>query len=201
MHQDEVLHRLVKEYGPLISTKFVIPDPYRGKGKMKAIVLGADPTRIVDGEPVEMKYVFEIDNEKSPYWSGIEDNLQRIGLTKDNVYIQNVCRNYFKVETSQNEMWVKIAKDYWIPVLKQELDERFDEGIPVLMTTQFILWAILKDPIERIKAKTIYKECISIAKEHNLLERQIIALYRHREYSLRSPELKKYVNYVRSQIK
>lgn len=104
MHPDEVVKRLVNEYPELISTAFTLPKAHRGQGNIMAIVLGADPTHIVDRKPIEMKVVFDLDQpEKSPYWRSININLQQIGLTLDNLYVQNVCRNYFTCETSQNK--------------------------------------------------------------------------------------------------
>lgn len=148
-----------------------------------------------------MGKVFGLDNpNNSPYWRDINNNLKQIGLTLDNVYVENVCRNYFNRETSKNKIWEEVAKEYWIPVLKKELD-KFDEWIPVLMTTQFILWAALEDQARRIKAGTIYQECISIPAEDNLFKRKLYALYRHPYYSLKRPDWEKYKNFLTKQIK
>ena len=102
MQPEEVLNRLVSKYPGLISTEFGIPAYHRGKGPIKAIVLGADPTHILNGKPIKMGKVFGLDDpDNSPYWRGINNNLKQIGLTLDNVYVENVCRNYFTCETSQ----------------------------------------------------------------------------------------------------
>lgn len=64
MLPDELIRKLYKENPELIFTGFDLPKPYKGTGKIKAIILGADPTKIVDEKPIEMRCVFEIDNPK-----------------------------------------------------------------------------------------------------------------------------------------
>lgn len=128
-------------------------------GNIKAIILGADPTHLVENGLKRIEKVFGLEKaEKSPYWRGINKNLRHLGLTLDNIYVQNVCRNYFIRETSENEKWEEIAINFWIPLLKEELDHRFESRIPILMTTQFILWAALENHSKKIKAKILYSE-------------------------------------------
>jgi len=185
MKPNKVIGRLVSKYGSLIWTKYQIPSAHLGEGQIKAIILGADPTHIVDGRPIQMTSVFEIRDEKSPYWRGINRNLHCInGLTKSNVFVQNVCRNYFTKETSKNNKWLEIAREFWIPFLSEELNSRFSENIPILMTTEFILKAALIDSKIRMDAFSIYSECKSFPKEENLFNRELFAFYRHPNYSL-----------------
>jgi len=168
----------------LCTPKYPFPEPYIGSGEIKAIILGADPTRMVNGNPQPFNVVFELDNERSPYWRGIGKNIGLLDdLTMDNVYVQNLCRNYFWKETSQNENWTTIARNYWISVLNEELDRRFPPTIPVLMTTEFILQAcLLNAPMH--KAHEIYNDCLSYSWKDNLFGREVLALYRHHAYSL-----------------
>jgi hypothetical protein len=201
MDPKTIISSLAQEYTGIVSDEFDIPKAYKGQDQIKAIVLGADPTHIVDEKPIEMKVVFDLDDpENSPYWRGINMNLKHIGLTLDNLYVQNVCRNYFTCETTQNKKWEEIARKYWIPYLKQELDNGFDKRIPILMTTQFILWAALEDNTKRIKAANIYEEYISIPEEDNLFKRKLYALYRHPSYSLKRPKWGSYVKFLNKEI-
>ena len=135
-----------------------------------------------------------LDLKYSPYWNGINNNLKYIeGLTLDNIYVQNVCRNFFKDETSKNKHWVPFSK-YWIPLLKDELDKMFDKSIPILITTEFILNAALNNPAKKIKAAVIYTNCQSIEKDDNVFEREIIPFYRHFNYNLKNwPEYNKFI--------
>lgn len=116
-----------------------LPKPYYSEIKnVKAIVLGADPSN-PQGDIFE--YVFGIKSRDRRYFSQIESNLNRIGLTKCEVYVQNLCRNYFKNVTSNNPYWYDIAQ-LWIPLLKNELDGLFNERLPVLMTTNFLYYVL-----------------------------------------------------------
>lgn len=201
MNQTEILDLLIVNYPNLIDVKFSIPEAHPkldsfDPKSIKAIILGADPTHIVNGNPVEIKKVFGLDLNYSPYWNGINNNIKQVeGLSVDNVYVQNVCRNYFKFETSQNKDWVTVAREYWIPFLKAELDEKFDKSIPIFITTEFILKAALNNPAKKIRANELYTNCESIDKEDNLFEREIIAFYRHFKYNLKNwPEYNSYIN-------
>lgn len=185
MNEKEVLDRLKNDFPEIINSKYPFPAPYVGNEKINAIMLGADPTHIVNGEPKPLKKVFQLDNDKSPYWRSIQRNIDQIeGLSLDNLYVQNLCRNYFRQETSKNIHWADIARNYWAPFLKQELDEKYGLTVPVLMSTEFILHAVLKDPTIKLKASNIYTNHLIIKKEDNLLGRGFIAFYRHHSYAL-----------------
>jgi hypothetical protein len=201
MNSKELVDVLVSKYGKLIFTGFDIPNAHEGKGEIKAIILGADPTHIVGNCPKMMEKVFGLEKaEKSPYWRGINKNLRHIGLTLNNVYVQNVCRNYFDRETSKNEKWEEIASNYWIPLLKEELDSRLEPKVPIIMTTQFILWAALESPEKKINAKILYYEHKYIPEEDNKLRRKLYAVYRHPYYSLTKSEFFNYRNFLTEQI-
>ncbi len=184
MKEKEILNQLVDHFPDIVHPMYPFPKPYIGSGEIKAIILGADPTRIVNGNPQPFNMVFELDNEKSPYWRGIGKNIGLLdGVNMDNVYVQNLCRNYFTKETSQNNHWKNIARNYWISVLNEELDRLFPPTIPVLMTTQFILQACLANaPMH--KARDIYNDFLSYSWKDNLFGREVLALYRHHAYSL-----------------
>ncbi len=184
MKEKEILSQLVGLFPDIVHPTYPFPRPYIGSGEIKAIILGADPTRIVNGNPQPFNMVFELDNERSPYWRGIGKNIELLdGITMDNVYVQNMCRNYFTRETSQNKHWTSIARDCWVKVLNEELDRQFSPTIPVLITTEFILHACLANA-PRFKARDIYSNCMSYSWKDNLFGREVLALYRHPAYSL-----------------
>jgi len=196
MNPQTVVDKLSEKYKSLIWNSYPLPKAYIGNDHIKAIILGADPTHIVNQVPVQITKVFDLDNPNSPYWRGISRNMQMInGLSINNVHVENVCKNYFTTETSKNKYWVEIARENWIPFLKEELDKRYSSEVPVLITTEFILNAITIESKTTIPASTIYKECLVIKGELNLLNRDIIAFYRHPYYSLkRWPEYSKFIS-------
>lgn len=65
-----------------------------------------------------------------------------IGLSWKTVYTQNLCRNYFKTETSKNKIWNKLPKCGL--TYSEKLDELFSTDIPVLLTSQLLLDVLLK---------------------------------------------------------
>lgn len=184
MKELDILNRLKNDFVDLVHPMYPFPAPYIGSGEIKAIILGADPTRIVNNSPQPFRMVFELDNEMSPYWRGIGKNIELLdSLSMDNVYVQNLCRNYFTKETAKNQHWVRIAREYWIKHLNDELDSRFSPTIPILITTEFILHACLVKA-KKVKARDIYSECLSFPWNDNLFGRELLALYRHPAYSL-----------------
>lgn len=114
-----------------------LPVAYRGKNGIRAILLGADPTNggLRNGkEQINFTTVFGIGEEKyeTAFFGIHKRNLRAVGLTKDDCYIQNVCRNYFKKQTSENKMWFEAAQ-VWLEYLEEELSA-IDPKVPVLAT-------------------------------------------------------------------
>jgi hypothetical protein len=186
MNTLDLTRELKSKYPDLIDTSHELPAPYIGTGKIKAVILGADPTHIVNDKPRKISKVFDLDDEKSPYWRGIKKNLDEIrGLSVENIHVENLCRNYFTCETSKNKDWIEIARKYWAPFLRDELDNMYSKDVPVLITTQFILFAILNQGQRKMNAETIYKSLKVFAPSENLLNRGVFAFYRHWKYSLK----------------
>jgi hypothetical protein len=199
MEEIEIFNKLKVTFPKLIADKYPFPAPYEGKGKVKAIILGADPTHIVEGHPKTLDSVFGLDIDNSPYWRMMKKNIELLqSISMDEVYVQNICRNYFTQETTQNKEWLKIARDYWSGLLKKELDAKFNEEVPILATTEFILHAI-KTAKGKLNANEIYTNCITIPSADNLLSREIIAFYRHPKYSLNN--WSNYKDFVKGKLK
>jgi hypothetical protein len=60
---------------------------------VKAIVLGTDP----DKQKIE--FVFGLENKNSPYFSQTLANLNECNIEMNNIYIQNLYRNYIVEST------------------------------------------------------------------------------------------------------
>jgi hypothetical protein len=155
---------------------------------IRAILLGCDPS---NRHCQNLPYVFGI-NPSHKIFNGLVEslrkNLRAVNLDLENVYSQNLCRNYFRDETSKNKKWKTVA-EMWIPVLKEELDEKFSKDIPVLLTSEVLYKVLLNGNIVRRKAKTFYfvnkKEIIiPIPSEDNKLYHPLIPFYRHYAYQL-----------------
>ncbi len=67
MNDKDILKILLKKFPGNIADLHPFPSPYMGDGEIRAIVLGADPTHIVDGKPEPLKMVFGLNLIKSPF--------------------------------------------------------------------------------------------------------------------------------------
>ncbi|WP_321298920.1 hypothetical protein [Marinifilum fragile] len=153
---------------------------------IKAFVLGCDPTAFdKNGNRLEFEYVFDLGNDER-YFKGVIENLNQIGLSLDEVYVQNLITDYQEEETSKNKEWFQLAQSY-IEDRKQEFNKLDPTGkLPVFLTSEVIYKALLKETEQSIKASELYHnaESVPIVANQNLLERPLIPLYRHWNYNL-----------------
>jgi hypothetical protein len=179
------------------------PKPYcKNPGKVKAFVLGCDPTAFSKEErlkPVELrkhldfKTVFNLDfkpgfnlGRDKRYFAGVLSNLKEIDLSLENIYVQNLVSDYQKEESSKNRDWIRKAQGY-IKGLIEEFD-KIDpsRNTPVLLTSELLYKALLNDGIKKVPARDFYelKAEIPIPPDVNKLGRPLIPFYRHRAYAL-----------------
>lgn len=159
------------------------PEAWTPVNQPKAIVLGADPTN--DGVAgkrglIELDYAFGIGHKhENSFWGTQKRNLTAIGLKKEEVYVQNICRNYFKDQTAKNKHWESVA-DLWIPYLKEELSV-IPSQVPVLATAETIMKFLVRNVPE---PKIIYQWAKPFNFYSKRLEREVLPFYRHPQYSL-----------------
>lgn len=161
----------------------VLPQAYLGSNNIKAILLGADPTNdgIKNNKGLkQLKYVFGINSEYEKYFFGPQSsNLKSIKLSKEDLYIQNVCQNYFTEQTSKNKSWKAVAQ-IWLPYLQKEL-AKLDNNIPVFVSAEKIMELFILDTP---RAEDIYNVILEPYFFSPLLKREIYPLYRHPKYML-----------------
>jgi hypothetical protein len=174
----------------------MLPKPFCfNKSKIKAIVLGADPST---DSKINFEYVFGINSGDRRYFAGIEKNLAAIGLSVTDVYVQNLIQDYLDIETAKNKDWEIHAEKWWRST-KTEFDEVDpSKKILVLVTAERIMKFLYPDVPS---AKDIYSGTIAVPYMDNLLERPLFAFYRYYEYALSenkfgefTAELKKLIN-------
>ncbi len=178
--EEELLQYLETEYPQLYLPCKTLPEPFlTDQEKVRAIVLGTDSS---NPQQIFFQYAFGLDKPDSPYFKGVRKNLECIGLSMSEIYVQNLCRNYFRCVTSQNRKWLQFAA-IWRGFLRKELDARFPRNIPVLMTAWDLYRALVlsenfKEPAE------MYRQHIIIPSEEDHLSRPLIPFFRHWHYSL-----------------
>ena len=154
MNNDELLIESKKvivkladsEIGSYIDTSLNPPDPFRGKGKIKLIVLGQDPT-VQDPEHRKKIKVALLLNQKG----SLKDYLIKIceGLDidlKKNIYATNLLKNFFTIPPDklrkENPRFFRKAASYWIPLLKEEIKEF--EDVSILPLGEPVLNSLIK---------------------------------------------------------
>jgi hypothetical protein len=153
--------------------------------KVKAIVLGADPSNFSDkGNRKILTKVFGIGDSDARYFQGILRNLKEVGLGLEDIYVDNLIRDYLEFESSEYKLWEPVARAN-IPNCLRRLDSMDKKRkLPVLLTTE-VLYRVLTGS-DFISAEQFYlhPEKIPVAPDTNKLKRQLIPFYRHKDYSL-----------------
>lgn len=180
----------------ILKNEKTLPAPYHPSGQVKAIVLGADPSN-PNGDT--FTYVFGIDDGDKRYFQGIENNLKQVGLSRNEVFVQNVVQNYCTQVTGNNKVWDRLAK-LWLPELKRELD-LLPKNLPVFITAGKILFALSDNYAGKdFKFSQFYDEPAFVP-ANNILERKIFPLFRHPAYSLANPKWSKYKQLILLELK
>lgn len=181
MNDEIIIKTLTDLYGDQILPITNFPKAYcPGKTiEVRAIYLGCDPSNM---HCRCLPYAFAHESGHKIFNKFIQDHtdqLGQIGLSWGTVYTQNLCRNYFKEETSKNRIWKQVAKEFWVERLNEELNQ-FDPKIPVLLTSQILLEVLGFDGYEKKLAPEFYecKVSATIPANKNLLNRNLIPLYR-----------------------
>jgi hypothetical protein len=184
MKESEILSTIEEKYKDIYIKVDSLPRPYRGKETTRAILLGTDPGNYSKGETKMLEYVFGLEDVKTPYFREINRNLEALNnLSIENLFIQNICKNYFNCDTLDNKHWKELA-NLWLPLLTEELDDQYSKDIPVLISAEIILEVILKNPADKKKAEHYYSNLSFVGSEENAFNRTVIPFYRHYKYNL-----------------
>ena len=157
-----------------------LPRPFVGE-RLRAIFLGADPGTVNTHSPdnqLKFMYPFQLEHgNQSPYFRQFLSNLNSVNLSLDNLYVQNLCQNYFKCETHAHRLhWLQAAK-YWTKSLALELDSVDPKrGMPVLISAYIVLEALCPNGCH--KPEYYYLNKRFIRKNQNLLNRTLIPFFR-----------------------
>lgn len=159
----------------------IIPSPYIGSSKIRAIILGTNPS---DAHGTTFDYVFGLENDDSPYFRFISSKLSRLNLSMNDIYVQNLVQCYMTSQTSKNKHWNKIAEK-WVLCLKNEIDQITDSRIPVIITADCLLKVLVTNTtLSKVSPHEIYATGRFINAHENQLNRKLIAIYRHPKYDL-----------------
>jgi hypothetical protein len=130
---------------PYIDPQYGIPSPYIGKGPIRLIVLGQDPTVKNAASRQSIRTVLNLDTNGSVrgYLSGV---CQKLGIDlSQNVYATNLFKNFFVEPPTQiQKKGFDIFQAFlpvWLPLLDEELGQY--PAIPVITLGEPVLQTLL----------------------------------------------------------
>jgi len=136
------------ELSSYIDSSLTPPDPFRGNGEIKLIVLGQDPTVQNPKYRKEVKVTLLLNQP-----GGLRTYLGKVckGLDiqlDENIYATNLLKNFFKVPPdslrAEDPEFFKKAADYWIPLFREEIEEF--ENVPILPLGEPVLNCLTTKP-------------------------------------------------------
>lgn len=199
---NQIIEELRNKFGNDILEITPFPKAYfKDLQNVKAIYLGCDPSNgNTETKRVLFPYAMAINTDNKLFKNFVKDhekNLEQIGLSLDDVYVQNLCQNYFVKVTSENlTLWKKAAKEYWIERLKEELSI-LDNNIPILLTSSYLYEILINKDTKKHKPLEFYNCSVNIPipPKDNLLDRPLIPMYRNKiptNYHLTNPNWNDY---------
>jgi hypothetical protein len=138
------------EIGSYIEKSLAPPEPFRGRGKIRLIVVGQDPT-VQDPEYKKKVKVVLLLNQPGRLRTYLGKICKGLDIDLDeNIYATNLLKNFFmrppdKINKEDAQFYQKAA-DYWIPLLREEIEEF--EDVPVLTLGQPVLNCLMEGPEE-----------------------------------------------------
>jgi hypothetical protein len=125
---EEALARLLETAATaqFVDPSLPIPEPYLGKGEIKLVIIGQDPTVQRAHSRKHIRTVLNLDRQRG-LWAYLNRLCQDLGLSlAENVYATNACKNFFTeppttIKQKYNVDVLTASAPIWLPVLRQEL--------------------------------------------------------------------------------
>jgi len=136
------------EISSYIDSSLTPPDPFRGRRKIRLIILGQDPTVQKPEYRKKIKVTLLL-NQPGGLRTYLEKVCKALNIDLDeNIYATNLLKNFFIVPPDsmrkEDLQFFRKAADYWIPLLKEEIKEF--ENVPILPLGEPVLNCLTKSP-------------------------------------------------------
>jgi len=151
IEEKKVIDKLTKsEISSYIDTSLTPPDPFCGRGEIRLIILGQDPTVQNPKYRKKVKITLLLNQP-----GGLRTYLEKVCTALDidldeNIYATNLLKNFFTVPPDslrkKDPQFFRKAADHWIPLLKQEIKEF--NNVPILPLGEPVLNCLTKSPDE-----------------------------------------------------
>jgi uracil-DNA glycosylase len=124
------------------------PIPFCGRGEIKLIILGQDPT-VQDPEYREKIKVTLLLDQPGGLRTYLDKVCKALDIDLDkNIYATNLLKNFFTVPPDtlrkKDPQFFRKAADYWIPLLKEEIEEF--EKVPIMPLGEPVLNCLTNSP-------------------------------------------------------
>lgn len=204
--QDEMLNRFV-------DCSLKIPAVFVGKGQIKLIFLGQDPTVKSKKSRHQIQQVLNLD-KNGRLKEYLNDICKKLDLDlEQNIYATNYYKNFF-IDPPTTIHEVNIFQEfqkYWLPLLRKEINQF--ANVPIISLGEPILKTIAKTDVQaKVKfywgytnewKKEISPSFKLIDPENNHLNRTIFP-FPHQPSKVRIPfyqsRFEQYINFVRNNI-
>ena len=138
----------ISEISSYIDTSLTPPDPFRGRGKIRLIILGQDPT-VQDPEYRKKIKVALLLNQPGGLRRYLGDICNALDIDLDeNIYATNLLKNFFTVPPDtmrkKDPQFFPKAAAHWILLLREEIEEF--ENVPILPLGEPVLNCLTKSP-------------------------------------------------------
>ena len=181
---EQITDNLIKsQHKSFIDGSIHAPVPFQGKGDIKLIILGQDPTVQNPKYRKNIKVTLLL-NQPGGLRTYLENICNGLGINLEkNVYATNLLKNFFTKPPDQirkeNFDFMHLVAAYWIPLLIKEIS--VFPNIPVLTLGEPVLNCLLKTPDWVLirnywgyKGPALYDENFNfISSEENVLNRNI----------------------------
>jgi len=136
------------EIGSYIDTSLTPPDPFRGRGEIRLIILGQDPTVQNPEYRKKIKVVLLL-NQPGRLRTYLANVCKALDMDLDeNIYASNLLKNFFTVPPDtirkKDPQFFRKAADHWIPLLIKETEEF--ENVPIMPLGEPVLNCLTKSP-------------------------------------------------------
>lgn len=130
--------------------------PFSGKGPIKLIIIGQDPTIRNIQQRSKIKCTLNLDREKGALRRYIENICSGLNLSLDNVYATNVYKYFYTIPPSDTPDVLKVHLTPNLELLKTELSEL--EECPIITLGEPVLKLLINNE-QRVRNYWDYKEC------------------------------------------
>lgn len=139
-----------KNLSKYLDSQYPIPKPYIGKGPIRLIVLGQDPTVKDATARKSINMVLNLDKKKS-VWNYLVKICRGIGISLgENVYATNLFKNFFSSPPTQIEEIDIFTTflSYWLPLLEEELTQF--PHLPVITLGQPVMQTLVNPGVPNL---------------------------------------------------